>query len=123
MALSAMRPTDGEHNRSATRWIEAQRGVFMHKVGQRSTVCCVTAPIFDPDELNPDYVYRRMATHLEARIAAGELKPGTRLPGERDLADEYGVSLSTARRAVKELRDRGRVVTLPAKGTYVAPSS
>jgi DNA-binding GntR family transcriptional regulator len=63
-----------------------------------------------------------MAAHIEARVDAGDLQPGTRLPGERDLASEYGVSLSTARRAIQELRERGRVVTLPAKGTYVSPS-
>ena len=39
---------------------------------------------------------------------------------ERELADVYGVSAGTVRRAVRELRERGLVVTLPAKGTYVA---
>lgn len=66
------------------------------------------------------YVYVRVADHIAARIAAGELVPGTRLPGERDLAAEYGVALGTTRRAIEDLRDRGLVVTLPAKGTYVA---
>ena len=48
-----------------------------------------------------------------------ELPPGSRLPGERDLAAEYGVALGTARRAIVELRSRGLAVTLPAKGTFV----
>ncbi|MFG2347088.1 GntR family transcriptional regulator [Streptomyces phaeochromogenes] len=39
---------------------------------------------------------------------------------ERDLAEEYGVAHLTARRATRELRERGLVVTLPAKGTFVA---
>jgi DNA-binding GntR family transcriptional regulator len=46
--------------------------------------------------------------------------PGARLPGERDLAGEYGVSLGTARRAIEDLRGRKLVVTLPAKGTFIA---
>jgi GntR family transcriptional regulator len=47
--------------------------------------------------------------------------PGARLPGERDLAAEYQVALGTMRRAIEELRSRGLVVTLPAKGTFVVP--
>ena len=39
------------------------------------------------------------------------------------MVEEHGVALGTARRTVRELRDRGLVVTLPAKGTYVVPSS
>ena len=60
-----------------------------------------------------------MADHIEARINAGQLVPGARLPGERDLAAEYQVALGTVRRAIEELRSRGLVVTLPAKGTFV----
>ncbi|PNG16613.1 winged helix-turn-helix domain-containing protein [Streptomyces cahuitamycinicus] len=66
------------------------------------------------------YVYMQMADHIAERIARGELRPGARLPGERDLAAEYGVAHLTARRATRELRERGLVVTLPAKGTFVA---
>ena len=76
-------------------------------------------PPFDPDAGEPAYVYARVADHLAARIAAGELSAGAKLPGERDLAAEYGVALGTARRAVSELRERGLVVTFPAKGTFV----
>jgi GntR family transcriptional regulator len=76
-------------------------------------------PEFDPEAAVPAYLYSRVADHIEARITAGELTPGTRLPAERDLAAEYQVALGTARRAVDELRRRGLVVTLPAKGTYV----
>ena len=60
-----------------------------------------------------------MADHVAARIEAGELQPGARLPGERDLAKEYGVALGTARRAVKELAERGLVRVLPGRGTFV----
>jgi GntR family transcriptional regulator len=77
-------------------------------------------PEFDPEAGGPAYIYARMADHLQARIEAGEIRPGARLPGERDLAAEYGVALGTARRAVEELRHRGLVVTLPAKGTFTA---
>jgi GntR family transcriptional regulator len=76
-------------------------------------------PAFDPSSGEPAYLYARVADHIEARIRSGELAPGARLPGERDLAAEYGVALGTARRAISELRDRGLAVTLPAKGTFI----
>ena len=76
-------------------------------------------PRWDPDAGGPAYVYMRMADHIAARIAAGDLPADARLPGERDLAAEYGIAIGTARRAVEELRDRGLVVTLPGKGTFV----
>lgn len=68
----------------------------------------------------PGYIYERMAEHIAARINAGELAPHKPLPAERRLADEYGVSLGTARRATELLRERGLVVTLRSKGTFVA---
>lgn len=76
-------------------------------------------PPFDPDAVGVAYTYARVADHIQARIEAGEIPVGARLPGERALAEEYGVALGTARRAVQELRDRGLVATLPAKGTFV----
>lgn len=74
---------------------------------------------FDPEANGPGYLYVALADHIEARVTAGELPRGGRLPGERELADEYGVSLGTARRAMSELRERGVVTTLPGKGTFI----
>lgn len=65
------------------------------------------------------YVYMRVADAIEADIRSGRLPRGARLPNERDLGTEHGVAPGTARRAVKELRERDLVVTLPNKGTYV----
>lgn len=80
-------------------------------------------PPFEPDSLEPGYLYIRVADHLEGRVRLGALRSGARLPGERDLAMEYGVSIGTVRRATEVLRERGVVVTLPAKGTFVAAQS
>lgn len=75
-------------------------------------------PVVDPSR--PVYVWRQVADHIAARIASGELQPGARLEGERELAESLGVAVGTVRRAVEDLRERGLVVTLPAKGTYIA---
>jgi len=76
-------------------------------------------PQFDPHAGGPAYMYVRVADHLAAQISAGELAPGDRLPSERELADTYQVAVGTIRQALEELRRRGLVATLPAKGTYV----
>lgn len=65
------------------------------------------------------YVFEQVADAVAADIASGRLPKGARLPNERDLGAQYGVAPGTARRAVRELRDRGLVVTLPNKGTFV----
>lgn len=75
-------------------------------------------PLIDPTRAA--YVYMQVADHIASLIEAGALRPGARLAGERHLAEEYGVAIGTARRAVQELRDRGLAVTLPAKGTFIA---
>jgi GntR family transcriptional regulator len=71
---------------------------------------------------NPDvtgYLYLQVADHLAGRIAAGDLAANAPLPAELRLAREYGVSLGTTRRATGILRERGLVITLRCKGTFV----
>jgi GntR family transcriptional regulator len=66
-----------------------------------------------------DLVYVRVADDIAARIASGELAPGTRLRAERDLATHYGVAYGTIRRATQLLRERGLIVTIHGRGTFV----
>lgn len=69
----------------------------------------------------PDYAYVQVARHLEARIRTGELPPGSRLPGERALAEEYEVALGTMRKAVAILKEAGLLTVTPSKGVFVTP--
>jgi GntR family transcriptional regulator len=75
-------------------------------------------PPFKPTPLR--LMYEQVAEHVAARIEAGELAPGSKLPPERELASEYGVAYNTMRSAMQILRDRGLVVTMHGRGTYVA---
>jgi DNA-binding LacI/PurR family transcriptional regulator len=61
-----------------------------------------------------------MATHLEAMVAAGELKTGERLPSLRDLCSQFDVKLNTARRGIWHLRDKGILECRHGDGVYVA---
>jgi DNA-binding transcriptional MocR family regulator len=56
-----------------------------------------------------------------ADIVAGRLAPDTRLPSEPELSQQYGVARMTVRRAVAQLRDKGLVVTIHGRGSWVAP--
>ncbi|MER6104588.1 winged helix-turn-helix domain-containing protein [Streptomyces sp. NPDC001832] len=67
----------------------------------------------------PRYEYVKLADAIAADIASGKLPQGAALPGERAMTELHGVSIGTVRRAIVELRRRGLVATLPAKGTYV----
>lgn len=60
-----------------------------------------------------------VAAELERRILEGSLKPGDRLPAERELAAELGVSRPSLRLAIQHLVTRGLVVTQHGGGTVV----
>ena len=60
-----------------------------------------------------------VAGELERRILEGSLKPGDRLPSERDLAVELGVSRPSLREAIQKLVAKGLLTTRHGGGTYV----
>lgn len=63
---------------------------------------------------------RAIATELRRRIVAGELKPGQQLPGHRELAAAFSVSVSSVREAISMLVSSGLIETRAARGTFVA---
>ena len=76
-------------------------------------------PDFSVDSPTPVYV--RVADWIESRIKSGELKPGARLPPERELARDCGVAYDTVRRAaritVHAQDERGEPFELSAEGS------
>ena len=90
--------------------------------GQRCYTVIVMsgAPTFDPASATP--LYAQVADHVAGQIAAGTLQRGQKLPAERDLADEWGVAYQTVRRAMRELREHGLIVSVVGKGTFVTSS-
>lgn len=53
-------------------------------------------------------------------LRTGKWAPGSRLPTERSLCADFGVSRSALRRVLQELRDRGLIVQKVGSGTYVS---
>lgn len=64
--------------------------------------------------------YRRIGEGIQAAIAAGALKPGDRLPPQRELADALGVTLGTVSRAYREMEEQGLAKGEVGRGTFVA---
>ena len=56
---------------------------------------------------------------MEHMILSGELKPGDRLPTERELASQMRVSLADVQGGIKKLEDYGFLRVLPRKGVIV----
>ncbi|MCC5955638.1 MAG: GntR family transcriptional regulator [Natronohydrobacter sp.] len=65
-------------------------------------------------------LHRQLRDLMMARIEAGEWSPGTYLPPETRLAEEYGVAVGTLRKALLDLASEGVVVRRQGKGTVVA---
>ncbi|GAA3654151.1 UTRA domain-containing protein [Nonomuraea antimicrobica] len=57
---------------------------------------------------------------LEARIRSGQWGPGTRIPTEAGLCEEFGVSRITVQRALRDLADAGLIVRFRRRGSFVA---
>ncbi len=64
-------------------------------------------------------LYQQVANAVVAMIRNGEYKPGQRLPSERDLAEEFGVSRPTVREAMIALEIRDLVEARHGSGIYV----
>jgi DNA-binding FadR family transcriptional regulator len=64
-------------------------------------------------------VFRQLADLLRDRIQSGQLGPGEPLPSELRLAQEYGISRTTVRQAIAQLRTEGLVTVDRPRGTFV----
>jgi GntR family transcriptional regulator len=71
------------------------------------------------DAASPIPIYVQIADYVAGQVASGHLKKGSRLPAERDLAEQWGVAYLTVRRAMRELRERGLVTSVVGKGTFI----
>lgn len=63
--------------------------------------------------------YLRVARDIREKIAAGELKPGAKLPSTAELKELYGVGNTAIRNAMLVLRMEGLIEGHQGKGVYV----
>ncbi len=65
-------------------------------------------------------LFQRVAGQVERFIEGNGLRPGDRLPGERELSELLGVSRASVREALRSLQARGVVLVRHGKGVFVA---
>lgn len=64
-------------------------------------------------------LYKQIQDDIKERILSGELRPGDRIPSEKELAEEYHVSQITSKNALIGLADEGILTRHQGKGTFV----
>ncbi|MBP1846426.1 DNA-binding FadR family transcriptional regulator [Rhizobium petrolearium] len=70
--------------------------------------------------LEPRRLYRQVAEQIRVLIETGELKPGSRLPAERELAERFAVSRPTVREALIVLEVEGHIQIRMGSGVYIS---
>ncbi len=70
-----------------------------------------------------DRLFQSIAEQIVALIRAGEFPPGTRLPGERELAERFAVSRVTIREAEIALQARGIIRIKTGAGVFVSETA
>jgi len=73
--------------------------------------------VYNP--IQTERLYEQIVNQIEQRIIAGDLKVGDQLPPENELAEQFGVSRTAVREAVKALREKRLVEIRIGKGTFI----
>lgn len=74
-------------------------------------------------EMNPRNIAGALAMQIESDIRSGVLRPGEKLPPQRELADHLNVNLSTVTRAFKACELKGLIHGVVGRGTFVSLDS
>jgi GntR family transcriptional repressor for pyruvate dehydrogenase complex len=69
--------------------------------------------------LSSQRLYEQMAQRIREQILDGLLSTGDKLPNERSLAEQFGVSRTVVREAIKTLKSQGLVEVRPGLGTFI----
>src|SRR5262245_44845139 len=73
----------------------------------------------DKGAREPEGSTEQVVSHVRNLIERGEVKPGDRLPAERDLAIQIGVSRPTVRAGLRALAAMGVVQSRHGSGTFI----
>ena len=72
-----------------------------------------------PTPIQQKRIYEEISARLQTLVQSDNLKPGDRLPPERQLATMFGVSRNSVREAIKSLEQQGLLISRPGAGTYI----
>lgn len=72
------------------------------------------------EKIHPEKLSHAVVRQIELLILRGILRPGERLPSERELSERFGVSRPSLREALGQLQDSGLLVARANAGVFVA---
>ena len=72
------------------------------------------------DYQNRTPIYEQIVNQFERLIALGVLKPKEQIWSIRELATNLGINPNTVKKAYKKLENRGAIITISTKGTFIA---
>ena len=77
--------------------------------------------------INLDYkkreaIYEQIVSEIERYVSLGILKPSEKIPSVRNMALDLGINPNTVKKAYDILEERGVIVTLSTKGTFISDS-
>lgn len=67
-------------------------------------------------------LYEQIVAQIKLQIVNGTLKVGDRLPTERELAEQFQVSRTSVREAIKILQQKGLIEVYPGRGMFIVDS-
>ena len=78
--------------------------------------------------INLDYqsrtpIYEQIVGSIEKYVALGILKEKEQIPSIREMASTIGVNPNTVKKAYEELENKGAIVSVSTKGTFVASNT
>lgn len=99
------------------------RALSQHSDSAASAVAAALPPVSYGIIARDGSLAQRVVSQIEAMVFDGRLNPGDRLPSERELGRQFGVSRTVVREAVHALTARGLLSTVQGVGTVVRSPS
>lgn len=69
--------------------------------------------------MEKELLYKKIYDDLLEAIEKGIYSPGSKLPSEKELMEQYNVSRITSKKALEMLADQNIIVRMPGKGSFV----
>lgn len=76
-------------------------------------------------DINLDYqsripIYEQIVNNIEKYVAVGILREKSQIPSIRELANNLGINLNTVKKAYDILENKGVIMTISTKGTFIS---
>lgn len=81
------------------------------------------SPLINLDYQSRIAIYEQIVNNIEKYVALGILKERQQIPSIREMASSLGVNPNTVKKAYDILENKGIIVTISTKGTFIADNT